>query len=239
MLATSLILLSILATQEGPERAVPDVNEVVSAMLQKDADRRSAFEGYTGTRTYVLENAAYNKRADMTVRIICQRDGTKVFEVLSASGWGGARKHVFSKLLETEATGSRPGSGDDSRVTPENYSFRMIGPDQINGRPAYALEVTPKLTKKYLIRGTIWVDAADYAIVRMEGSPAKSPSFFIKNVKFTHTYQKWGALWLAASDISVSDARIFGPTKVTITYRDYQMGSSGEPLRASAEPNKP
>jgi outer membrane lipoprotein-sorting protein len=237
MPASSLILLSLLAAQESPERAVPDVNDVVSAMLQKDADRRSAFEGYTGTRTYVLENAAYHKRAEMTVRIICQRDGTKQFEVLSASGWGGARKQVFSKLLEAEATASKPGSGDDSRVTPENYSFRMLGLGEIDDRAAYELEVTPKLPKKYLIRGKIWVDAADYAIVRMEGSPAKSPSFFIKNVKFTHRYQKCGALWLPASDISFTDARIFGPTQVTILYRDYLMGSTGNPLRASAESN--
>jgi outer membrane lipoprotein-sorting protein len=238
MLASSLLLLSFLATQESPARPVPDISEVVSAMMQKDAGRQLAFDGYNGTRTYVLENAAFHKRAEMTVRIVCQRDGTKQFEVLSASGWGGARKHVFSKLLEAEATASKPGNGDDSRVTPENYSFRMLGLGEIAGRPAYALEVTPKLPKKYLIRGTIWVDAADYAIVRMEGSPAKSPSSFIKSVKFTHTYQKCGALWLPVSDISVSDARIFGLTQVTILYRDYQLGS-GNPLRASAQSNNP
>ena len=83
-----------------------------------------------------------------------------------------------------------PGSGDESRVTPENYSFRMLGIEEIDGRTAYAIEVTPKVPKKYLMRGTIWVDAADYAIVRMQGSPAKNPSFFIKSVRFTHTYQK-------------------------------------------------
>ncbi len=134
MLTTSLILLSFLATNESSARSVPDVNDVVSAMLRKEADRRSAFEGYTGTRTYVLENAAYHKRAEMTVRIVCQRDGTKQFEILSASGWGGARKHVFSRLLETEAVASKPGNSEESRVTPQNYSFRMLGVEEIDGR---------------------------------------------------------------------------------------------------------
>jgi hypothetical protein len=101
----------------------------------------------------------------------------------------------------------------------------MLGTEEIQGRLAYAVEVTPKLPKKYLMRGTIWVDAEDYAILRMEGSPAKSPSFFIKNVKFTHNYQKNGPLWLPASDVSLSDARMFGATRLTILYHDYQLGS--------------
>jgi hypothetical protein len=235
MLTTSLVLLSFLAANEIPARSVPDINDVVSTMLRKEADRRSAFEGYTGTRTYVLENAAYHKRAEMTVRIVCQRDGTKQFEVLSASGWGGARKHVFSRLLEAEAEASKPGNSEESRVTPQNYSFRMLGFEDVDGRMAYAIEVTPKVPKTYLMRGTIWVDTADYAIVRMQGSPAKNPSFFIKKVSFTHMYQKLGSMWLPASDISLTDARIFGPVQVTILYGEYQMGTANVTLRASAE----
>jgi hypothetical protein len=225
MLASAFILIAFMARQEYSATAAPGVDDVISTMLQKEADRRAAFEGYSGMRTYMLENEAYHKRAEMTVRIACRPDGTKEFEVLSSTGWGGARKHVFSKLLEAEAAASRPGSGDESRVTPENYSFRMLGTEEIDGRTAYAIEVTPKLPKKYLIRGTIWVDASDYAIVRMQGSPAKSPSFFIKSVRFTHTYQKSGPLWLPASDVSLSDAHLFGPTQLTILYQDYQLGS--------------
>lgn len=226
MMTNALLLMLFIQAQSHSDTGMPGVDDVISAMLQKEADRRTAFEGYSGVRMYVLENEAHHKRAEMTVRIACQPDGTKEFEVLSSTGWGGARKHVFSKLLEAEAAASKPGSGDESRVTPENYSFRMLGTEEVDGRTAYALEVTPKAPKKYLIRGTIWVDATDYAIVRMQGSPAKSPSFFIKSVEFTHTYQKAGPLWLPASDVSLSDARIFGPTRLTILYRDYQLGSA-------------
>jgi hypothetical protein len=226
MMTNTLFLMMFMSTQPNAETAMPNIDDVIPAMLQKDTERRAAFDGYLGMRTYVLENEAHHKRAEMTVRIECHRDGTKEFEVLSSTGWGGARKHVFSKLLEAEAAASKPGSGDDSRVTPENYSFRMIGTEEIDGRTAYAIEVTPKAPNKYLIRGTIWVDATDYAIVRMQGSPAKSPSFFIKSVEFTHTYQKAGPLWLPASDVSLSDARIFGPTRLTILYQDYQLRSA-------------
>ena len=223
MLVTALLPILILAARN--DIPLPDANEVMSTMLQKDAERRSVFQGYSAVRTYVLENSEHAKRAEMTVRIVCGRDGAKTFDVLAESGWGGARKHVFPRLLEAEASGSKPGNSEESRIDSENYSFRMIGAEFIRGREAYAIEVIPKLAKKYLIRGTIWVDTEDYAILRMEGSPAKSPSFFIKSVKFTHMYQKNGTFWLPVSDVSVSDARIFGPTELTILYRDYQLAS--------------
>ena len=228
MLASALLPILILAAHN--DTPLPDADEVIGAMLQKDADRRAEFAGYSAVRTYVLENSEHAKRAEMTVRIVCRRDGTKNFEVLSESGWGGARKHVFPRLLEAEAAASKPGKSGDSRIDSENYSFRMVGIERICGRQAYVIEAIPKIPKKYLIRGTVWVDAEDYAILRMEGSPVKSPSFFIKSVRFTHTYQKNGSFWFPASDVSVSDARIFGPTELTILYRDYQL-----PLDDSAD----
>lgn len=223
MLASVFLPIFILAAHN--DAPLPGADEIIGTMMQKDADRRAAFEGYSAVRTYFIENAEHGKRAEMTVRIVCRRDGTKNFEVLSESGWGGARKHVFPRLLEAEATASKPGNGEDSRIDAENYTFRMIGLEHISGRRAYAIEVIPKVPKKYLIRGTVWVDTEDFAILRMEGSPAKSPSFFIRSVRFTHTYQKNGSFWLPVSDVSVSNAKIFGPTELTIQYRDYQLTS--------------
>jgi hypothetical protein len=65
------------------------------------------------------------------------------------------------------------------------------------------------------------VDAEDYAIIRVDGEPAKSPSFWIKSVHFVHDYDKIGAFWFPVLDHSVTDARIFGATEMTIEYFDY------------------
>jgi hypothetical protein len=157
----------------------------------------------------------------MVVRMKCLDDGSKQFETVSTAGWGGARKHVFPRLLEGEREASRPEVRERSRITLGNYSFERVGTDYINRRPAYVLALTPKTQNKYLVQGRIWVDAADYAIVRIEGKPAKNPSLWIKNVHFIHTYQKSGSFWLPASDRSVTDVRIFGATEVTIEYFDY------------------
>ncbi len=40
----------------------------------------------------------------------------------------------------------------------------------------HVLEVVPKTPNRFLIRGRIWVDAEDYAITGIEGTPARNPS---------------------------------------------------------------
>jgi hypothetical protein len=226
MLNTLFMLM--LAAQDGPSVQLPSADEVVAKMVQRDDERRSALEGYTSERRYVLENTKHHKEAEMLVRMIQHKDGSKQFEVVSSSGWSGARKHVFPRLLEAESEASRLSSSEDSRVTPKNYSFSMLRSEKVEGREAYVIEVMPKKQEKYLMRGTIWVDVVDLAIVRMEGAPAKNPSFWTKDVQFAHKYEKHGQFWLAASDNSVSDARIFGPTELRISYFDYVLNEPSQ-----------
>ena len=222
----ALLGLMLIAQDTPDTDALPSADEVVAKMVQHDDERRAALQGYTGVRRYVLENPKHHKQAEMLVRMTYHKDGSKEFDVDSCTGWGAARQHVFPRLLEAESEASRPGSPENSRMTPENYSFAMLRLDQVDGRKTYVLEVAPKKLQKYLMRGTIWVDAEDFAIVRMDGEPAKNPSFWIKSVHFGHKYQKVGPFWLAASDNSVTDARILGPTELRIDYFDYVVKTS-------------
>jgi hypothetical protein len=228
-----LLLLATAMTAQDSGQQLPSANEVVAKMLEHDNRRQAALHGYTAARRYLLENSRHHKRAEMVVRMRCLDNGSKEFQTVSATGWGTARNHVFPKLLESESEASLPEVRDRSRITPENYSFEMVARDYINGRPAYVIAIAPKTPNKYLVQGRIWVDVDEYAIVRIEGKPAKSPSFWIKSVQFVHTYQKSGLFWFPVSDRSVTDVRILGATEVTIEYFDYSpkattLSASGE-----------
>jgi outer membrane lipoprotein-sorting protein len=219
MLLKSFLALSTLALPAANlEAQAPSADEVVTRMIERDRERQAGMDGYTARRRYVLENEHYHKRAEMLVRIKCQKDGSKEFEVISSAGWSGARKHVFPKLLSAEVDASHADSRERSRIVPENYSFQMAGAETVNDRRAYVIEVTPKTANKYLVRGRIWIDAEEYALLRIEGQPAKSPSFWIKSVHFVHTYIKQGSFWFPLSDDSVTDVRIFGATELKIEY---------------------
>jgi hypothetical protein len=208
--------------------ALRSADEVVARMMATDAERQAALRGYTATRRYVLENKTHHKRAEMMVRMVCQPDGSKQFEVVSSDGWSIGRKHVFPRLLEAEMDAARPGARDRSRITPENYTFQMAGLGTVRDRLAYVLEIEPKTPNKYLARGKIWVDAEEFAILRVEGEPAKNPSFWTKTVHFVHEYDKTGPFWFPVADLSVTDARILGSTEMTIQYFDYAPNSGRE-----------
>ena len=205
-------------------------DDVVARMLAADNERQASLQGYTVSRHYTLENRNRHKHAEMVVRMICHQDGSKQFEVLSSDGWSIARKYIFPDLLEAETDAARPKVRDRSRITPENYTFQLTGLDTVHDRLAYALEIEPKTPNKYLARGRIWVDAEEFAIVRVEGEPAKNPSFWTKKVHFVHEYDKTGPFWFPVSDRSITDARLLGSTEMTIEYFDYVPYNSLESM---------
>jgi hypothetical protein len=51
----------------------------------------------------------------------------------------------------------------------------MAGTEYINGRAEFVIEIAPKLPEKYLMRGRIWVDVEEFAVVRMEGPTREEP----------------------------------------------------------------
>ncbi len=215
LLRTSTV---VAADDSGP---LPTAEEIVTRMGSRDVQRQVSMEGYAGMRRYVLENQHLHKRAEMLVQVQGDPDGTKHFEVVSEEGWKAAHKHVLRKMLESESDTSRPDICAKAKLNPENYDFEVIGTEPVADRTAYVLEIKPKRKEKYLFRGRIWVDTEDYALVRAEGNPAKSPSFWTKSTHFVQVYQKSGPLWFPLSTQSVTEAHIFGTTDVNIEYFDY------------------
>jgi hypothetical protein len=214
----AVFFLAMMQGDSSPSLTAP---EIVERMVQADDDRMASLAGYSGVRHYRFENKKSGKTAEMTVRMSCGSDGAKKFEVVSETGSGFVRSHIIHKMIEAEAESSQKGERKESRIIPENYEFRLVGMEDSDGRSSYVLEIDPKKPSKFAIRGRIWVDAQDFAIARIEGQPAKNPSFWIRSVKVEQRYGRTGQFWLPALNHSVAQARIFGSTEVVIQYSDY------------------
>jgi hypothetical protein len=227
VLLTALFLFSAssVTAADGPG-PLPTAEEIVLRMATHDLQQQASIEGYAGMRRYVFENHHLHKHAEMLVQVQGDGDGAKHFDVVSEEGWNAANKHVLRKMVESEAETSRPEVRSQIRLNFGNYDFEVIGAELVADRTAYVLEIGPKRKDKYLFRGRIWVDAEDYALVRAEGNPAESPSFWTKSTHFVQAYQKSGPLWFPLSTQSVTEARIFGTTEVSIEYFDYAPKTS-------------
>jgi outer membrane lipoprotein-sorting protein len=229
LIMTSAVTIASAQTSDP----LPSAEDVVAKMMQFDTQRQSELTGYTANRHY----AAVNKKrhAEMLVRVSCDSSGAKEFTVVSEEGSGSIRKHVFQKLLSEETEASRRGTRKNTRLMPDNYEFQMVGRETLETGPAYVLSVVPKTQNKYLIDGKVWVDANDYSIVRIEGQPAKNPSFWVRSVHFVHTYQKVGQFWFASSTHTTSEIRVFGESELTIENSDYTLNPPADRMAEAHE----
>lgn len=204
------------------------VDEVVSNMVRRNLQRAQDLRAYQGTRTYRLEYHGFpgNRSAEMIVDVKYQSPGTKVFTVRSETGSKLVIDRVFKKLLQSEQEALTAENQSRVALNQDNYIFAMVGYEQAPGGSLYVLSVEPKVKNKLLYRGKIWVDAEDFAVVRIEGEPAKNPSFWTRDTRIEQVYGRVGKFWLPVSNRSSSLIRLGGRADFSIEYKDYRITSA-------------
>ena len=210
--------------QQAAVSAPLSADEVMRHVVQMNEQRANALETYSSIRSYHLEcHCLSHKKADMVVRAEYKAPNEKVFTIVSESGSGTVRSRVFKKLLEAEQESMRDENQERSAITPSNYMFQLTDYQKTDGNEFYVLEARPLTKNKFLFRGRIWVDAKDFAIVRVEGEPAVNPSWWTVKTDFKRSYQEIGSFWLPESNESETKVRIFGTAVLTIKYGEYQI----------------
>ena len=200
--------------------------QIVSAMQDRNQARAAALKHFHSVRHYSVEYRGLAKfGAQMEVEADYDAISGKSFRIVSTSGSKLLIDKVLKRLLESETDAQKQHS---SELTTANYSFTLVGEENVDGRRAYILEVEPLTENKYLYRGRIWVDAADFALARIEAEPAKNPSFWISSTAIHHRYEKTGGFWLPAENESDTDVRVGGKAVLKIDYGKYDVTPAGE-----------
>jgi hypothetical protein len=199
-----------------------DPTEIVWRMVAENETRAQQLRYYTSCRHYHLEFRGLGRGiwADMHVQVSYTAGSGKTFHVIDEAGSHLLLNHVLLKLLETEQEDSLQRK---AALTPFNYKFTFDSQTNEGGRLLYVFSVAPKVKNKLLYRGRIWVDARDFAVVRVEAQPAETPSFWIKQTEIHHVYAKNGDFWLPQSNRSESKIRLGGSAVLTIDYGTYQF----------------
>jgi hypothetical protein len=88
--------------------------------------------------------------------------------------------------------------------------------------------VEPRRKDKFLYRGRIWVDAGDFAVVRLKAEPTKNPSFWTRKADIEEVYTKVTDFWLPGYNHSVTAIRLGGHADLTIEYRNYEITDASQ-----------
>jgi len=198
-------------------------DQIVERMVAMNRARAEALRSYSSTCIYRVENGDRGRNAELVVKSVFLWPDRKESIIVSESGSSILLTRVLNRLLEGEAEAMQRENHRREEMSPQNYDFRLVGEEHSDSPDYYVLEVAPKFKDKLLLQGRIWVDARDFGIVRMEGAPAKNPSWWTTHVDVIHSYCKVGDFWLPERNETVAQVRIFGRSTLTIEYKDYRL----------------
>ncbi len=172
--------------------------QVVENLAAMNLRRSRALHSYQSSRTYRVEYRGFpsTAKAEMVVDVKYRAPGTKEFIIRSATGSRLIIDKVFKKLLQAEVDALYADAQRHTALSSENYDFTMAGYESTSSRSMYVFIVEPRTKNKFLFRGRVWVDAGDFAVVRLVAEPAKSPSLWTKSSQIEQSYAKVGDFWL-------------------------------------------
>ncbi len=221
-----LVLTGLPVSLQGSEKKSSDglsADEIISRLMEADRSRYLRLKDYVSIRNYSMVNQRFKKSARMQVKVSFQHPDQFEFEVLEEEGPGAVRNQVFRKMLHSEQEALNERERDKTQLTLQNYTVELIREETLNDRRCYVLSASPRTKNKFLFRGEVWIDAKDFALAKIEGSPAQKPSFWVRKTKFVHLNQKVDDFWVPHSNHSRTEVLIFGSTDVEIRYGDYSV----------------
>jgi hypothetical protein len=199
--------------------------EIVARLQHGNEQRAAALRAYEGRRSYSLNYHGFPSDRESGIEVLAHyvAPESKSFEVISERGSKLIQSKVFAKLLESEREAACVENQRQTALTAENYTFTLLGSRPSAHGGCYRLGVEPRRENKFLYRGEICVNAADFAVESIDAEPAKNPSFWIKKTRIEHRYQKIGQFWLPASNQTVTSVRLGGTATLKIVYSGYEL----------------
>jgi hypothetical protein len=196
------------ANASAPTSAIVSVAQILERMERHDRNQAEQLKHYQAMRHYQVEyhGLGATTAAKMEVEVNFDASSGKRFRIVSQSGSKLLCEKVLKRAVDSETEASQ--NKEATALTAANYKFELLGNESLNGRPAYILSVAPLKASKFLYRGKIWVDAADFAVAGIEAAPAKSPSFWISRTSIRYTSAKTGDFWLPQQSRSETKIQI-------------------------------
>jgi len=137
------------------------------------------------------------------------------YEIIGEGGSGFVRGRVLRPWLASEKKMWADGAPERASFSLANYAFddRGLTPDGLA-----CLGVQSRRKDVLLVDGSIYVNADDGDIVRIEGRLSKSPSFWTRRVEVVRHYLRINGVHVPVAIESVAQVLIAGRSTFRMTY---------------------
>jgi len=231
MVAVGLLLVRIAFANSNEisptPQSTPSTDVIVQKLMAANARRADRLRGYRSKRMYQLDyHGLFGGHAEMQVEATYRAPNEKDFKVLSQSGSRLLIRQVLLKLLQSEHDAQEEQNRKALEISPANYEFNLESTEHTPTGDFYVLDLKPRNKSKYVYKGKIWVDANDFVVARMDGSPVTNPSFWVSHIEVQYQWAKIDGFWLPQQNYSVTDVRFGGKAVLNISYSDYEITSA-------------
>jgi Outer membrane lipoprotein-sorting protein len=201
---------------------VPTVEAIIARMAQARIENQSRFRPYVVTRGYTLFGQERQKsKSEVTADVTFVPPDRKQYAIQQSQG-SGLGEILVRRMLAGEADIAKNSTSTD--FSPQNYDFRFVREEDVEGQLCYMLELLPKRKDRNLVRGNVWVDVRTYLLRRTEGQPAKSPSWWLRDVRMSFSYGEVSGMWLQTSSEATATVRILGQHTMVMRDMKYTLG---------------
>ena len=218
-----------------PLRSGVTESQIFAELDAHNDARKSALLDYTSLRTYQVLDLKGKVHAEEIGRMEFHAPDQKKFVTTSERGSGIIRRMALNPLISSEIEAAAGKVHHDSAISAENYSLVLLGEQQVGPYRCFVARADPKRKDKYLFEGKLWIDVDDYAVVRIEGHPAKKLSLWIERADFVQQYQKIDHFWLPEKDETLVQVRLYGKKVLRINHQDYVVNGAQHNEEASSD----
>jgi hypothetical protein len=226
------ICIMAVLSPESPiahSQTMPTADQIVAGIQRHEVAQARELKHYEAIRHYEVQYKGFGTviAAKMEVNVNFDNRSGKSLHILSQSG----SKLLCDKVLKRAVDSEQEAAKDkgSTALNSANYRFRLAGTELLDGRLTYILQVDPLRQSKFLYRGRVWVDAADYEVIKIDAEPAKNPSFWISKAQIESTNSKTDGIWLPRQTRSETKIRVGGTAQLTIDYGTYHIELVDQP----------
>ena len=195
------------------ETTAPDLDATLQSIERAQQQNPAQLRPYEVTRKYKVFRADDKQPiSEVMAQISFTPPDKKTYKITETNG-NARGENIVRAILGQESEAAK--SSDNNQVSRKNYDFVFLRRENFGVVPEYVLLIIPKRKAKTLLLGQIWVDASTFRIRRIEGTPAKNPSVWIKNIHITMQFAELSGAWVPVSFDAIANVRLAGRYTLT------------------------
>ena len=195
--------------------------EIVSRYINATEEQKGKLVGVQMDVAFDAKIPKLQKQGKLQALRHISQLGKISYIVRSFVGDNSVKKELIARYMEAEAKAAE--SGGAMTISTDNYKFKYKGSMPYGGHTVQVLQLTPRKKLVGLFKGELWIDSETALPVREIGEFVKSPSVFLKTVKFVRDYEIRDGLSIPSHVASTVDTRLVGKAELSINFTNFTI----------------